>query len=821
MSFKYAQILTDNRAIELDRLFTYIIPDRFKDSLKIGMRVLIPFGRNNRPIKGLVIDILDSYDGNFKLKEIVDVIDEESIISEELITLSKWIKDYYISSFLSSISLVLPPGDYKDVIYYFEIKDLKYNPKNLDETMLLEFIKNNKYTTLEILKEKLNINNINHIIKDLKKRDVIFTKVDIKTRISEKKIKYVKINDNISEEEINLKVKSAPKQKEIIEILKENSEGLALSDLLKLANTSNSVTNSMLKKDIILIFEEIVERKAISKHIEKYKKHILNEEQKYVYNTINDDFFMGKNNKFLIHGITGSGKTEIYLHLVEKMMKEKKQSIILVPEISLTPQTIDRFVGRFGDNVAVLHSKLSDGERFDQWKKIKNSEVSIVIGARSAIFAPFNNLGLIIIDEEHEDSYKSGQNPKYDTIEVAEKRADMNNSLLVLGTATPSINTYFKATNGNQYKVLSLTKRAANAILPDVEIVDMRLELEKGNKSIYSENLYNEMVRALDNKKQIILFLNRRGFSTFVSCRECGYVVQCDKCDISMTYHRNINKLRCHYCGETKEIPRTCPECGSKYIKYFGIGTQKVEEITKAQFPNARVARLDADTTQAKNAYENILSKMKNKEIDILVGTQMIAKGLDFEDVSLVGIIAADTSLNIPNYNSSEKTFQLVTQVSGRAGRGDYPGKVILQTYEPDHYSLQYAKEHDFLGFYEDEIEVRNMQLYPPFIKFINIIISGEDINKVINNSTKIYNILGSEIYHIYKDDFYKYIIGPSPAPLERIKNRYRYQIIVKVEDLHFEQIKNILDRMIFENRFNLDFQSISLNIEINPSNIL
>ncbi len=502
------------------------------------------------------------------------------------------------------------------------------------------------------------------------------------------------------------------------------------------------------------------------------------------------------------------------------MIKRGKQSIILVPEISLTPQTIDRFVGRFGDLVAVLHSRLSYGERFDEWRKIKNGEVKIVVGARSAVFAPFEDLGLIVIDEEHETTYKSSQNPKYDTIEVASKRVEIENGILVLGSATPSLLSYHKALNG-EIQLLELDERINNYNLPAVNVVDMREELKVGNKSMYSRELYNSIDDNLKNKKQTILFLNRRGFSTFVSCRECGYVVKCDSCDISMTYHRNIDKVRCHYCGLAIGPPKICPVCRSKYIRYFGVGTEQVEEYTKNAFPNARVARMDFDTTSKKGSYEDILGTMKNGEIDILIGTQMISKGLDFKNVTLVGVIAADTALNLPDFRAPERTFQLITQVAGRAGRGQDEGKVIVQTYDPDHYSISLSQKHDFKGFYDNEIKLRKEFMYPPYCDMINILIYGES-SKMISTITKeIYSLIWEEIDFIDEDRKRYYIIGPHPAPLEKIKNNYRWNIIIKSDKEHMSSFKNTLKRVLIDNEYNLNIKDIKISIDINPNSIL
>ena len=648
------------------------------------------------------------------------------------------------------------------------------------------------------------------------------TSLEIKTTVEKKYEKYVEIIDeSLTYEDIVEKVgKRSYKQIEIVKYL-IGQKSLPLKKLMQDTGSSLSTVKAVEKKGIIKIFDREVYREPIKKDIKPYKKHKLSKDQKYCVDTILNSFRnKDRQNKFLIHGVTGSGKTEIYLQLVEEMIKLNKDSIILVPEISLTPQTTERFIGRFGDNVAVLHSKLSYGERFDQWRKIKEGKVKIVVGARSAIFAPFNNLGLIIIDEEHETTYKSSMHPKYSALEVAEKRCDQLGAYLVKGSATPSVESYYRAKTG-ELRLLNLNERINNKALPKVKIIDMREELQKGNMSIFSNELYKAIEKNLKDKKQTILFLNRRGYSTFVSCRQCGYVVKCNSCDISMTYYMKENKLKCHYCGLAINPPNICPVCKSKYIKYFGIGTEKVEAYTKEIFPNAKVKRMDMDTTTKKGSHESLLEEMKNEEIDILIGTQMIAKGLDFKNVTLVGIIAADTSLNLPDFRASERTFQLITQVAGRAGRGEFEGNVIVQTYNPDHYSIQSSKEHDYLKFYNKEIVLRKEFDYPPFSHIISIVIYGENKNKVLIMSKEIYNALIKEITANRLESMFYDIIGPNPAPLEKIKDNYRFQILIKFQDKYIKKLKNIIEWVCITNRYGLDLNGVKLNIDINPNSIL
>ena len=823
MTEVYGKIIVDNRSSSVDRPFTYKIDSEMTGIIKEGMRVVVPFGRGNKLIKGLVIQLEKNINPTYKVKSIVDVLDDKPLISKELIDLSLWIKDKYLSSYIDSFQPCLPPGDFKEVNTYVELINENYDFEDyIEEGKIIKYLKTNGYCLLDELKRELKIVNINSFLNNLELNEIIITTIDIKTTNKKRIEKWIKIKhkDWNIEKILNEIGDRAFKQIEIGEYL-FNTHEVSLKDLMSEFNTSLSVLRSMEKKDIIEIFEKSVYRDPIKKYIPNYEKHVLNKVQNEIFNNILNGINSNSSiNSYLIHGVTGSGKTEIYLQLVEEMLLKGKDSIVLVPEISLTPQTIDRFVGRFGDQVAVLHSKLSQGERFDQWRSIKEKKFKIVIGARSAVFAPFNNLGLIIIDEEHETTYKSDQNPKYDTIEVAKKRVDLENASLIMGTATPSLETYFKAQNG-EIKLLEMMNRVSQRELPEVTLIDMREELNLGNKSIFSTELYEAINENFKNKKQTILFLNRRGFATFVSCRKCGYVCKCKDCDISMTYHRNINKLRCHYCGVTENTPDICPECGSNYIKYFGIGTQKVEELTKEMFPQANIVRMDGDTTVEKGSYEKILGDMKSEKIDILIGTQMISKGLDFPKVTLVGIIAADTSLNLPDYRSPEKTFQLITQVAGRSGRGENKGRVILQTYNPDHYSIVYSKKQDFVNFYNTELPLRKEFMYPPFINLINILIYGENNSKVVEISNKVYNIIEDKIKNIYLNSFNNNISGPYPAALERIKNNYRWQILLKIKDEDLNNIKILIKEVCILNKFKLELDSVKISIDINPSSLL
>ena len=517
-------------------------------------------------------------------------------------------------------------------------------------------------------------------------------------------------------------------------------------------------------------------------------------------------------------GLQVHGKTEIYLQLIEENLKKEKSSIMLVPEISLTPQTVDRFISRFGeDKIAVLHSKLSVGERYDQWNKIKRGDAKIIIGARSAIFAPAKDLGIIIIDEEHDSSYKSETTPKYSAREIARYIAKENNLALVLGSATPEIDTYYLAKQ-EKITLLELKHRANNSDLPDVEIVDLREEMINGNKLMISKRLYEEIQKNLEDRKQTILFLNRRGYSTFIICRECGYTAKCKNCDITLTYHTNNNKLKCHYCGYEENAILTCPECDSKNIRYFGSGTQKLETEINKIFPQAKTIRMDIDTVSKKNSHEDILNKFKNENIDILIGTQMVVKGHHFPNVTLVGVIAADGSLNIDDFRANEKTFQILTQVAGRAGREQNKGKVIIQTYNPDNFSIECSKEQNYDLFYDTEIKIRKQLKYPPFCDIIVLGISGTDEEIVSKTIKKLHTYMKNRIKN---ENIGVMLYSPLPAPIDKIKNKYRYRMIIKCK--FGDDIINFMNDVLKEYDTYKDIKKddVKIGISVNPSNML
>lgn len=689
----------------------------------------------------------------YEIKNIEKIQDEE--LSDENIEFARWMSKRYFCNISDCIKLMLPPGTIN---------------------------KNNN-----IVKEK-NINLL-YLSKSID---------DIKYDIENKVIK-------------------SDKQKRALNFL-INNEGITLQELESFTDTTRSVVKTLEKNGYIEIVEKQIDRNPFkNRNIEKTTKLKLNEEQQEAYNKVSKSIENNENKEYLLYGVTGSGKTEIYLQLIEKAISEGKSAIVLVPEISLTPQMIERFIARFGENIiSVLHSKLSIGERYDSWQNIKNGKSKIIIGARSAIFAPAVNLGIIIIDEEHDSSYKSEMNPRYNAKEVAQKIAIEKGVPLLLGSATPDINTFYKANLGD-IELLRLTKRANKSSLPDIKIVDLRQELANGNKSMLSMELFNSIKENIKNKKQTILFLNRRGFSTFVMCRDCGYTLKCKNCNISLTYHKKEEKMKCHYCGHQEEVAKICPNCGSKRIKYFGTGTQKLEQEINKIFPEASTIRMDIDTVTKKNSHEEILNKFKNESIDILIGTQMIVKGHHFPNVTLVGIIAADSSLNIDDYRAEERTFDIIVQVAGRAGREQDKGKVIVQTYNVDNYSIKCAKKQNYDMFFNSEIKIRKQLKYPPFCDIIMIGITGSTEDDVVKSANKIYEYIEEEFDKINTENIN--IIKPLPAPIDKIKNRYRWRIIIKtdVTDETIEILNKVLSKFYNENKNSKS----RIVVDINPMNMM
>lgn len=799
---KVASIIIANSSREIDREFDYYIPNELEEFIKIGSNVIVPFGMYNNYTEGYVINIKEKSELE-KLKKVADISEDELSIDSDLLKLAWYIKDKYLCTLSDALKLMLPPKKtVKQVITLEYMLDNDDLTKKLTE--ILSIIKINNTISLDKLRKECSYKvTIADILTLSKKGCITYTKEFIKQN-NKKEIAIYFIDDLDKAKQFLVDSKRAKKQIELVEkIIQSNNNFFTLQELTNKFDSSSAIVNSLVSKEILTKTYEEVDRSPIGNNY-SYSKVELTDNQKKAIDTIINNFKYGKNIN-LIHGVTGCGKTEIYLNLVEQFINEDYGAIVMVPEIALTPQTVERFKGRFGDTVAILHSRLSDGERYDQYRKIKNGEYKVVVGARSAVFAPVKDLKLIVIDEEHEYSYKSESSPRYLTKDIAKYRINQTRGILVLGSATPSIDSYYKAQNG-EYSLITIGERVKGIKMPKVKVVNMKEELLCGNKSMFSRQLYNSIKEELELKNQIILFLNRRGYSTFVSCRSCGYVCECESCSVTLTYHRGNNKLKCHYCGREYEIPNLCPKCKSKYIKYFGVGTEKVQKEVEKYFPHAKILRMDVDTTRKKGSHEEIYQKFKNKEADILIGTQMVSKGMDFENVTLVGVISADITLNIPDFRAPEKTFQLLTQVAGRAGRGEKEGKVVVQTYTPEHYAIQCSMNHDYNKFYNIEIENRKLLNNPPFSRLIHVVLASEDLNLLEKNA----KILSEKLkYEIKSKDVT--MLGPSPCHVLKVKDKYRWHIIFKGNT---EDIKNTILDLLQKNMQN---RNIGFMIDVDP----
>lgn len=710
MSRQYADVIVDISVESLDRTFQYAIPEELVGCVKVGNRVRIPFGKGNRQIIGFVLDISNKPKiETDKIKNIIEIVADDSVVEEKLIGLAYYIKSRYGSTMNQALKTVFP---------------VKRNIK-----------KSHQKTIKLILSEEEAREKLEHYRR--------------KSQVARFRL----LNELISEKELDYK--------------------LVTSKL----NVSAATIKAFKEQGIVEVLESRIYRGGINEVALRDAVTLINSMQQAIVDDFVGEYEQNVRNTYLIHGITGSGKTEVYMEMIAEVVKRGKSAIVLIPEISLTYQTVMRFYRRFGARVSTMHSRLSDGERYDQFELAKKHEIDIMIGPRSALFTPFDNLGLIIIDEEHEHTYKSDQMPKYHAREVAIQLAKMHNASVVLGSATPDIGSYYEALNG-KYKLYELSVRAKEgAALPEVHIVDLKKELAEGNKSIFSRQLKEAINERLLKGEQVMLFLNRRGYAGFVSCRACGEPVKCPHCDVTLTEHKN-GKLVCHYCGHEQENIKQCPKCSSRLIGGMRAGTQTVEEQVGKEFPQAVVLRMDRDTTSNKDDYENILSAFANNEADILVGTQMIVKGHDFPKVTLVGILAADMSLNGNDYKAAERTFQLIVQAAGRAGRGSSPGEVIIQTYRDDNYAIQMAAKQDYKQFYEEEIGYRTLMSYPPAGHMMAILIEGESEDK----ANKYSGALAENI----KNDIIKgvAVIGPATATVKKISDIYRYVIYVKSHNI-------------------------------------
>ncbi len=777
---RFARVIVGMNHPETDRVFDYHIPDEFQDTAKEGVRVIVPFGRKNTKTEGYILGLSDESEiSPEKLKSLLEILDDGKLMfTPAMLHLAEWMKENYFCTLSQCLQTIMPTG----------IKTKSSWHVTLNKAEKILECKGGELAVLQALEkmggsaelgelEKLLGGGCKNAIQQLQKMDIVSLKQRLLRSEYKNEKRFFSINYNSSLwEEAKKKAEQDKRllgQKRLFHLLMEKGE--ATLEEIKDSEISQAPLKTLLLKGILQERREEKKRRVFS--LEDYEKttpFYPTVEQANALREIETQMKMHQKKPILLHGVTGSGKTEIYMQSIAKVLAMGKQAVVLVPEISLTPQIMERFISRFGNAVSITHSRLSSGERLDQWKKARDGEISVIIGPRSALFMPFSNLGMIIIDEVHENSYISDITPKYDAREAAKELARETGAVLLMGSATPDLVTYHKAIHG-EYLLLELKERTGGGSLPRMHIVDMCKELEEGNRSAFSRVLQGEIEKNLENGEQTMLFLNRRGFATFVSCRSCGHVMRCPDCGISYTYHAKENRMMCHYCGKTAESPKVCPVCGSKYIRYFGTGTQKIEEEVRRLFPQAGVLRMDLDTTMGKNSHSSILEAFRKGQADILVGTQMIAKGHDFPNVTLVGIMAADTSLNTGSFYASENAFQLITQAGGRAGRTDDKGRVYIQTYQPKHYSIIHAAQQDYKGFYEEEIVLRQMMGYPPFGAFFSVLISGQDQEETEAAAEGLGAILQEE-----NPEGSFFIMGPVPAMLAKFRGEYRQRILIQ-----------------------------------------
>ncbi len=749
----YADIIVDISHENLDKSYQYSIPEEFGKEAVIGALVIVPFGKGNRLIQGYIVNISEEAKWKVELiKPIHQVVNNGLVIESQLISLAYWIKETFGATMNDALKTVIP---------------VKKSVKSIEKkTVRLAVSVESALKHLEVFRKKNNRGRVRLL------------------------------------EEIIQQYRTAG----------EGFEGLDYELAVNKLNIARTTIQDLEKLGIITTEVEKIYRNPLSDNLEEKEHIILSEEQQCIANGIIEEYQAGIRKTYLIHGVTGSGKTEVYLEIITSVIKQGKKVIMLIPEIALTYQTVMRFYRRFGNRISIMNSRLSQGERYDQFMRAKNGDIDIMIGPRSALFTPFKDLGLIILDEEHEGSYKSENPPKYHAREVAIKRAGLSGASVILGSATPSLESYTKALTG-KYKLYTLPSRNGEGRMPKIWVEDLREELKKKNKSIFSMHLKELIEDRLLKKEQIILFINRRGYAGFVSCRSCGHVMKCPHCDVSLTAHNN-GTLVCHYCGHEETVPSSCPDCGSKYIAAFGTGTQKVEELVKKEFPGARVLRMDTDTTKTKDGHEKILSAFANQEADILVGTQMIVKGHDFPMVTLVGILAADLSLYASDYRAAERTYQLLAQAAGRAGRGRLPGEVVIQTYQPEHYSITAASKDDYTGFYEQEMNYRDLLKYPPAAHILAILIASKEENKAVF-AARLLSGASREWTDMQQAAEDTVIIGPAAAFLSKANDIYRYMIYIKQSEYEYLiQLKNYLEGYI---NYSEHFAGCSIQFDFNP----
>ncbi|EGO2529456.1 primosomal protein N' [Enterococcus faecalis] len=808
---KVAKVIVDVPTMQTDQPFTYLVPENLNEQLAVGMRVEVPFGNGNRHVQGFVLAIepvaatvLD--ETNVQLKELVAVLDLKPVLNTEMLALADYMKEKTFAFKITCLQTMLPSvmrADYQKYIYLTD---------ELSEELQDQLF----YGLEEISWDQAQERGLLPQLMALRKQQKVDIRYEVTTRNKVKMVRFIQAAKEFEQlEEIRLGLRKGAKKKgQLLYYLQRlGTEKVTAVKEMKELGFSTALLNEAAKNGWLTFIEKEAYRDPFANQtFEKTTALSLNAEQQVAVETILQSVQEQQSQTYLLEGITGSGKTEVYLQVIAEVLNQGKTAIMLVPEISLTPQMVQRFKSRFGEHVAVMHSGLSQGEKYDEWRKIERGEAEVVVGARSAIFAPIENIGVIIIDEEHEASYKQEEPPRYHARDLAIWRSEYHHCPVVLGSATPSLESRARAQK-NVYQRLRLTQRANQAAtLPTIDVVDMRQEVENGNVSSFSMSLQEKLQERLEKNEQSVLLLNRRGYSSFVMCRDCGYVLPCPNCDISLTLHMDSKTMKCHYCGHEERIPYRCPNCGQDKIRYYGTGTQKVEEELQTLLPDSRILRMDVDTTRRKGAHEKILRTFGEGQADILLGTQMIAKGLDFPNVTLVGVLNADTALNLPDFRSSERTFQLLTQVSGRAGRAEKPGEVIIQSFNPEHYAIQLAKAQDYEDFYTKEMYIRHRGDYPPYYFTVQITASHPEENEAAKQMFQIARKLKQGLSP------QAILLGPTPNAIMRVNNRYFYQVIIKYKQ---EPMLQPLLKEILTDTQRATARGLKLSIDAEPMNFI
>ena len=808
MSSQIAEIAVEKAAYSFDKAFDYAIPDSMIYKAVAGVRVLVPFGRGNHKRQGIITAV---HQGEIKgLKSVISVLDDEPVLNDEMLKTAAFMKSHYFCTYYEAVKAMLPAGiNYKVTTMYGAKDESEFSFEELtdEEQRIYNYLfSKRKAVKSEVLLDAFGYSSAEPF-ELLVQKGVLYKSDEIFRRVNDAVMKMAAVTPNADISGVKL----TEKQKNVFELI-EMSGAISVKEVCYFTGVTNAVVDALCKKGLIYFFDEEVFRIDSRQKDNSLKEIVLSEEQQSACDSLYNEYDSPFASVSLLYGVTGSGKTSVFIKLIERVIDDGKGIIVMVPEISLTPQFVSQFAKRFGDKIAVFHSALSLGERLDEYKRVKQGAAQIVIGTRSAVFAPFDKVGLIIMDEEQEYSYKSESSPRYHAREIAKFRCSYNNALLVLSSATPSVETYYYAQTG-RYSLNTLTARYGKAVLPEVIVADMGEELKNGNTSGFSDVLLQNIAYNIEHKKQSILLLNRRGYNTFVTCRACGEAVTCPNCSISLTYHSANNRLMCHYCGYSVPYSDECPVCHSHRLTFGGTGTQRAEKDISDIFPEARILRMDTDATSSKSSYEKMISAFANGEYDILVGTQMVAKGLDFPNVTLVGVLNADHMLYADDYRSYERSFSLLTQVVGRSGRGNDKGMAVIQTFTPDNLIISMAARQDYNAFFSNEIKVRKAMLYPPFADICLVGFVSQNREVTLNGARNFLHLFTDEAKKNYPNMPLR-ILGPTPALVVKISNKYRYKIIIKCKNN--SEFRALLSKIICEFGKDKEFSGVSVYADMN-----